>query len=116
MVPTIGEGLIPFVLEQIKSAYRDGTLMRTEDVGQDMGRDGLYEADVANFFNDIDHIYKTEKAHSPKKWHPNNTHYYMKGKSIDGRAAFCKVSSSYHPVTGQFVFWTLTSFCEWKDR
>lgn len=115
MVVTLGEGLTPLILEQIRSAYLSKEMQRTHDVIADMSNDRLYEADVANFFAEVSQIHKTEKAHSPKKWHPNNTHYYMRGKSIDGRDVFCKVSSSYHPSTGQFVCWTLTSFCEWKD-
>ena len=116
MVLTLGEGLTPYVLERIRSAYQDRVMIRTYDLNDDMSRDSLYEADVANFFTEIGRIYKTEKAHSPKKWHPDNTHYYMRGKSIDGRDVFCKVSSSYHPKTGEFVCWTLTSFCEWKEN
>lgn len=115
MVATLGEGLAPLVLERIRSAYLSGQMQRTDDVIADMSDENLFEADVANFFDGIGHIYKTEKAHSPKKWHPDNTHFYMRGKSVDGRDVFCKVSSSYHPQTGQFVCWTLTSFCEWKD-
>src|SRR6266540_3719238 len=107
MVPTLMEGLTPHVLGQIKSAYRYGSLGRTNDVVQDMGDDRLYEADLANFIDEIDNIYKTENAHSLKSSHKNNMHYYMRGKSIDGRDVFCKVSSSYHPVTGEFVCWTL---------
>ena len=116
MVATLGEGLAPLVLERIRSAYRDRTMIRTFDLIDDMSKEGLSEADVEKFFDEIGHIYKTEKAHSLKKWHQNNTHFYMKGKSLDGRDIFCKVSSSYHPTTGEFVCWTLTSFCEWKDR
>lgn len=116
MVATLGEGLTPFVLERIRSAYRDGSMIRTYDLDNDMSRDSLYEADVANFFAEVSEIYKTEKAHSPKKWHKDNTHFYMRGKSIGGRDVFCKVSSTYHPGTGQFVCWTLTSFCEWKNN
>jgi len=114
MAPTLMEGLTPQVLMQIKTAYRHGRLVRTDDVVQDMGDSNLYEADLANFIDEIDNIYKTGNAHSPKRSHKNNMHYYMKGKSIDGRDVFCKVSSSYHPITGEFVCWTLTSFCEWK--
>lgn len=116
MVPTLGEGLSLLVLERIKSAYQSKLMIRTNDLAQDMIDARLYEADVAKFFDEVGMIYKTEKAHSPKKWHQNNTHYYMKGKSIDERDVFCKVSSTYHPVTGDFVCWTLTSFCEWKDN
>jgi len=116
MVPTLGEGLSLLVLERIKSAYQSRSMIRTNDLVQDMSDARLFEADVAKFFDEIDLIYKTEKAHSPKRSHPNNTHYYMKGISIDGRDVFCKVSSSYHPDTGTFVCWTLTSFCEWLDN
>lgn len=115
MVPTLGEGLSLLVLDRIKSAYLNKSMMTTIDLGLDMSNARLFEADIANFFDEIDSIYKTKKAHSPKKSHPENTHYYMKGKSIDGRDVFCKVSSSYHPISGMFVCWTLTSFCEWLD-
>jgi hypothetical protein len=110
------EGLTPQILMQIKTAYQNGRLVRTGDVVQDMGDSRLYESDLANFIDEIDNIYKTENAHSPKRSHKNNMHYYMRGKSIDGRCVFCKVSSSYHPKTGEFVCWTLTSFCEWKNN
>lgn len=116
MVHTLMEGLTRHVLENIRTAYLNSKLHRTSDVNQDMAGDRLYEADLANFIDEVESIYKTENAHSPKRSHKNNMHYYMKGKSIDGRDIFCKVSSSYHPETGEFVCWTLTSFCEWEDN
>jgi hypothetical protein len=116
MAPCLGEELTPLVLKQICSAYSGKAMNRTIDVQQDMAKDELYEADLVKFFDEVQCIKKVEKAHSPKRSHEKNTHYYLKGKSIDGRDVFCKVSSSYHPVTGEFVCWTLTSFCEWKDN
>ena len=116
MVPSLGEELGPLILQQIKHTYCKGELVRTIDVGSDMSFDNLNEADVEKFFDEIDNIYKTEKALSPLRSHDKNTHYYMRGKSVDGRDVFCKVSSTYNPKTGNFVFWTLTSFCEWKDK
>ena len=116
MVATLGEGLTPLVLERIRSAFLNGEEQRTLDLANDMSRANLSEADVAKFFDEIGLIYKTEGAHSPRRSHPRNTHYYMRGKSIDGRDVFCKVSSSYHPDTGEFMCWTLTSFCEWQDE
>jgi len=115
MAPTIEEGLTPLILGRIKSAYLDDSMHRTDDVVVDMSRDRLSEADLEKFFDDVSQIDKTKKATSVKKWHKNNTHYYMNGLSVDGRKVFCKVSSSYHPKTGQFVCWTLTSFCECKN-
>ena len=116
MAPSLGEELTPLVLKRICSAYLGNSMNRTLDVHQDMAKDRLYEADLAKFFDEVQGIDKTEKANSPKRSHDRNTHYYLKGKSIDGRDVFCKVSSSYHPVSGEFVRWTLTSFCEWKEN
>jgi hypothetical protein len=116
MGPSLAEELSPLILHQIKDAYFQGKLTRTIDVGSDMSRNKLNEADVEMFFNNIDCIYKTKKAHSPLRTHEKNTHYYMRGKSIDDRDIFCKISSTYHPKTGEFVCWTLTSFCEWKYK
>jgi hypothetical protein len=116
MVHSCREGLAPLVLRDIKSAYFKKEIQRTSNVILDMSADKFNEADVEKFFDEVASIYKIEKAHSPRRNHDSNTHYYMWGVSIDGRDIFCKVASTYHPDTGHFMYWTLTSFCEWKDN
>lgn len=106
----IGTELDGLVLAEIKNAYLARKIRKTRDCQDDMGKAELFEADVEKVIMDADAIEKAMPATSEWASHPNNTHYVIHGISTKGVAVYCKVCSNYHPQTGDFVEWKLTSF------
>jgi len=106
----IGTGLDNFVLSTIQAAYLAGEIRKTRDCMEDMARDKLFEADVEKVIMDADTIEKAMPATSEWASNPNNTHYVIRGTSTEGVEVYCKVCSNYHPQTGEFICWKLTSF------
>ena len=106
----IGTGLDSLVIRDIKEAYLAGKIRKTLDCQKDMVDAGLMEADVEKVIMDADAIEKAMPATSERASHPDNTHYVIHGTSTKGVAVYCKVCSNYHPQTGAFVEWKLTSF------
>ncbi len=76
----------------------------------DMDRARLYEADLEKVIMDAIVIEKAMPATSERASNPNNTHYVIRGTSTTGVSVYCKVCSNYHPRTGEFICWELTSF------
>lgn len=56
-------------------------------------------------------IEKIMSTTSPRASSPRNTHYVIHGESTKCLKVYCKICSNYHPETGEFVGWRLTSFC-----
>lgn len=106
----IGTGLDGFVLAEIKNAYQARKIRKTKDCQNDMDEAGLYEADVEKVIMDADAIEKAMSATSGRASHPDNTHYVIHGISTNRVAVYCKVCSNYHPQSGAFIEWKLTSF------
>lgn len=106
----IGTELDGLVLAEIKNAYLARKIRKTRDCLNDMDEAGLYEADVEKVIMDADAIEKAMPATSERASHPDNTHYVIHGTSTRGIAVYCKVCSNYHPQTGVFIEWKLTSF------
>lgn len=106
----IGTGLDSLVIRDIKEAYLAGKMRKTLDCLGDMDKAELYEADVEKVIMDADAIEKAMPATSERASHPDNTHYVIHGTSTKGVEVYCKVCSNYHPRTGSFVEWKLTSF------
>lgn len=77
---------------------------------EDMGRDGLFEADVENVIMDAITIEKAMPTTSERASNPLNTHYVIHGISTKGAKVYCKVCSNYHPSSNEFLGWKLTSF------
>jgi hypothetical protein len=107
----IAEALSPVIIRAIQDAYFAGKLRKTNDCVTDMDKNGLYEADVEKVISEMNAIYKTAPATSPRASHINNTHYSFHGVSTKGVDVFCKIASDYHPKTGDFMGYKLTSFC-----
>jgi hypothetical protein len=76
----------------------------------DMEKAELFEADVEKVIMDAVTFEKAMPATSERASHPDNTHYVINGTSTRGVAVYCKVCSNYHPQTGEFIEWKLTSF------
>jgi len=106
----IGTELDGLVLGEIKNAYLAGKIRKTMDCQKDMLDAGLLEADVEKVIMDAVAIEKAMPATSKRASHPGNTHYVIHGASTRGVAVYCKVCSNYHPQTGDFIEWKLTSF------
>jgi len=106
----IGTELDRLVLSEIKQAYLARKIRKTKDCLSDMDEAGLYEADVEKVIMDADAIEKAMPATSERASHPDNTHYVIHGTSTKAVAVYCKVCSNYHPQTGAFIEWKLTSF------
>lgn len=106
----IGTELDVFVLNEIKNAYLAKKIRKTKDCLNDMVEAGLYEADVEKVVMDAVAIEKAMPATSQRASHPDNTHYVIHGTSANGIAVYCKICSNYHPRTGDFIEWKLTSF------
>ncbi len=106
----IGTELDDFVLHTIQAAYLAGKVRKTKDCMQDMARGKLFEADVEKVIMDADTIEKAMPATSERASSPDNTHYVIRGTSTKGVEVYCKVCSNYHPHTGEFIYWKLTSF------
>jgi hypothetical protein len=106
----IGTGLDSYVLRKIQDAYLEGKVRKTKDCMQDMARDGLYEADVEKVIMEATLLEKAMTATSERASNPNNTHYVIPGTSTKSVEVYCKVCSNYHPKTGEFIEWKLTSF------
>jgi hypothetical protein len=106
----IGTELDGLVLWEIKNAYLAGKIRKTMDCQKDMVDAGLFEADVEKVIMDAAAIEKAMQATSERASHPDNTHYVIHGTSTRGVAVYCKVCSNYHPHTGAFIEWKLTSF------
>jgi len=103
--------LADHVIRKVQNCYLRGEINRTNDCSDDMIRDGLREADVEKVIMNASVIEKVMPATSQRASSQSNTHYVIHGKSIDGRQIYCKICSNYHPVTGNFIDWRLTSFC-----
>lgn len=106
----IGTVLDSLVVEDIRKAYLAKKIRKTKDCLDDMGKAELFEADVEKVIMDADAIEKAMPATSERASHPDNTHYVIHGTSTKGVAVYCKICSNYHPQTGAFVEWKLTSF------
>lgn len=106
----IGTRLDEHVLRTVQEAYMAGMLRKTKDCMEDMARDGLFEADVEKTITEATSIEKAMPATSERASSPHNTHYVIHGTSTKGAAVYCKVCSNYHPRTGEFIGWKLTSF------
>lgn len=106
----IGTELDGLVLTEIKKAYLARRIRKTKDCQADMDEAGLYEADVETVILHAAVIEKAMPATSERASHPDNTHYVIHGISTKGVAVYCKVCSNYHPQTGAFIEWKLTSF------
>lgn len=105
-----GEQLAALVIKKIQDAYLKGKIVKTIDCVDDMLREGLYEADVEKVIMGAASIEKAMPATSPKASSPKNTHYVIYGESTKCLNIYCKLCSNYHPVTGEFLVWRLTSF------
>lgn len=99
------------VIKEIQEAYRQERIHKTNDCIDDMLRDGLLEADVEKVILDAVSIEKVMSATSPRDSSPQNTHYVIDGESTKCVKVYCKICSNYHPQTGEFMGWRLTSFC-----
>ncbi|NLV23244.1 MAG: hypothetical protein GXY54_00495 [Deltaproteobacteria bacterium] len=106
----IGTNLDAHVLESIQRAYLAGEVRKTKNCQKDMNDAGLFEADVEKVIMEANSIGKAMAATSAKASNPNNTHYVIPGTSTSGIEVYCKVCSNYHPQTGEFICWKLTSF------
>jgi len=106
----IGTGLDSLVIEDIRKAYLARKIRKTKDCQIDMDKAELFEADVEKVIMDAVTIEKAMPATSEWASHPDNTHYVIHGTSTRGVAVYCKVCSNYHPQTGAFIEWKLTSF------
>jgi hypothetical protein len=99
------------VIKEIQEDYRRGRIYKTDDCINDMLRDGFWEADVEKVILDATSIEKVMPATSPRASSSQNTHYVIHGESTKCLKVYCKICSNYHPVTGEFIGWRLTSFC-----
>ena len=99
------------VIKEIQEAYRQGKIHKTNDCIDNMLRDGFWEADVEKVILDATSIEKVMPATSPMASSPKNTHYVIYGESTKCVKVYCKICSNYHPQTGEFMEWRLTSFC-----
>ncbi|AJY69624.1 hypothetical protein RW64_08390 [Geobacter sulfurreducens] len=106
----IGTELDDLVLKRIQEAYLARKIRKTKDCLNDMDMAELFEADVEKVIMDADSIEKAMPATSERASHPDNTHYVIHGTTTKGVAIYCKVCSNYHPQTGAFIEWKLTSF------
>lgn len=106
----IGPELGALVIKTIQSAYLTGKIRKTLDCQSDMVKASLMEADVEKVIMGADVIEKAMPATSEWASHPDNTHYVIHGTSTKGVAVYCKLCSNYHPQTGDFIEWKLTSF------
>ena len=106
-----GEQLAAFVIKEIQDAYLKGKIVITNDCFDDMLREGLFEADVEKIIMGATSIEKAMPATSQKASSTKNTHYVIYGESTKCLNTYCKLCSNYHPVTGEFLEWRLTSFC-----
>ncbi|NPU83890.1 MAG: hypothetical protein HPY65_05330 [Syntrophaceae bacterium] len=112
MSRTLREQLaVQVVIKEIQEAYRQRKLIKTGDCIDDMLRDSLFEADVEKVILNATSIEKVMPATSSRASSPKNTHYVIPGESTKCIKIFCKVCSNYHPETGEFMMWRLTSFC-----
>ena len=107
----LGDQLTAFVIKEIQDAYLIGKIAKTNDCVDDMLREGLFEADVEKVIMGATYIEKAMPATSPKASSPKNTPYVIYGESTKCLNTYCKLCSNYHPVTGEFLGWRLTSFC-----
>lgn len=105
------EQLAVRVIEEIQEAYRQGKIVTTDDCADDMIRSGFFEADVEKVILNATAIEKAMPATSPRASSPKNTHYVIPGESTKCVKVYCKICSNYHPETGEFMVWRLTSFC-----
>ncbi len=106
----IGTELDDLVLRRIQEAYLARKVRKTMNCMEDMGRDGLFEADVEKVIMDADSIEKAMPATSDRASSPLNTHYVIHGTSTRSTKVYCKICSNYHPRTNEFLGWKLTSF------
>lgn len=107
----ITDQLAILVIKEIQEHYLDKKVVKTKDCVNDMLRDQLYEADVEKVIMNATGIEKVMPATSPQASNPRNTHYVIYGESISCKKVYCKICTNYHPETGEFIQWRLTSFC-----
>lgn len=103
--------LVPRIIEEIQRHYLDGQVIKTNDCVNDMLRDHLTEADVEKVIMDATVIEKVMSATSLLASSPKNTHYVIYGECTKGKKVYSKICTNYHPETGEFTGWRLTSFC-----
>lgn len=112
MVGSFKDALGPFWINEIQQAYIYRQIYKTGDCISDMEKANLYEADVHLVIMNAKEIEKIMPAKSGARINPKNTHYEIPGVSVDGRKVYCKICSTFHPDTDEFISWCLTSFCE----
>jgi hypothetical protein len=108
--------LAVLVIRNIQEAYLQGKIIKTNDCINDMLCEGLFEADVEKVIMGAASIEKVMPATSLKASSPKNTHYVICGESTKCLKVYCKICSNYHPTTGEFLEWRLTSFCLSKTK
>lgn len=111
VISAIATQLAPGLIKDIQRHYLDHKIVRTIDCVDDMIRDRLMEADVEKVIMEATFIEKVMSATSELASSSKNTHYVIKGESINKREIYCKICTNYHPETGEFTGWRLTSFC-----
>jgi len=111
MVKGFAEELGLLRIQEIQQAYLQGEIIKTIDCQDDMGRDGLFEADVEKVIMEATSFEKVMPATSALATNPKNTHYVIHGESTKCLKVYCKICSNYHPTTDEFIGWRLTSFC-----
>ena len=112
----LGEQLAVLVIREIQEAYLQGKIIKTNDCMEDMLREGLFESDVEKVIMGSASIEKVMPATSQKASSPKNTHYVIYGESTKCLKVYCKICSNYHPTTGEYLGWRLTSFCLSKPK
>ena len=111
VISAIATQLAPGLIKDIQKHYLDGKIVKTNDCVDDMLSDRLMEADVEKVIMEATFIEKVMPATSLFASSPKNTHYVIKGESTKSKTVYCKICTNYHPETGDFTGWRLTSFC-----
>lgn len=111
VISTIATQLAPGLIKEIQEHYLNGKIIKTNDCVNDMITDKLMEADVEKVLMDAMCIEKVMSATSLLASSSKNTHYVIPGESTKGKKIYCKICTNYHPETGEFTGWRLTSFC-----
>ena len=111
VISALATQLVPSLIKDIQKHYIDDKIVRTNDCVDDMLRDHLMEADVEKVVMEATFIEKVMPAASLLASSSKNTHYVIKGESTKNQKVYCKICTNYHPETGEFTGWRLTSFC-----
>jgi hypothetical protein len=110
-ISELASQLAPRLIREIQRHYLDGNVIRTNDCVNDMIRDQLTEADIEKVIMDATMLEKILSATSLLASNIKNTHYVIYGECTKGKKVYCKICTNYHPETGEFTGWRLTSFC-----